>query len=180
MRKLLIVIAVVALMPILAGCAQSASAKSYTPVKMVDVSDLPQPKQAEAEQVQAVETASAVAVDESEPLFTDDAVSCTEECESAPYSGSECANTDGLNAYTGVNYHDGRRETYYSSQILYHYRTPEWTLDDEGFYRDEQGRYVVAASDMEQGTVFEGSKGTCVVLDSGCAPGTTDYYVNWL
>lgn len=87
--------------------------------------------------------------------------------------------SDGLNAFTGVNYHDGRRETYYSSNVLYHYRTPEWTLDEEGFYRTSEGYYVVAASDMEQGTTFEGSKGTCIVLDCGCADGTTDYYVAW-
>lgn len=87
--------------------------------------------------------------------------------------------SDGLNAFTGVNYHDGRRETYYSSNVLYHYRTPEWTLDDEGFWRTDEGYYVVAASDMEQGTTFEGSKGTCIVLDCGCADGTTDYYVAW-
>ena len=87
--------------------------------------------------------------------------------------------SDGLTAFTGVNYHEGRTETYYSSNVLYHYRTPEWTLDEEGFYRDAEGRYVVAASDMEQGTVFEGSKGTCIVLDCGCADGVTDYYVNW-
>ena len=88
--------------------------------------------------------------------------------------------TEGLNAFTGVNYHDGRTETYYSSSVLYHYRTPEWSLDDEGFYRDSEGRYVVAASDMEHGTVFQGSKGECIVLDSGCAAGVTDYYVDWL
>lgn len=85
----------------------------------------------------------------------------------------------GLTAQSGVNYHDGRRETYYSSNVLYHYRTNEWTVDSEGFYRDSEGRYVVAASDMEQGTTFEGSKGECIVLDSGCAAGTTDYYVAW-
>ena len=88
--------------------------------------------------------------------------------------------TDGLTPAGGVNYYDGRTETYYSSNILYHYQTPEWTLDDEGFYHDAEGRYVVAASDMEQGTTFEGSKGECIVLDTGCAPGVTDYYVNWL
>lgn len=86
----------------------------------------------------------------------------------------------GLTKSGGVNYHDGRRETYYSSNVLYHYRTGEWTADAEGFYRDANGYYVVAASDMPQGTTFEGSKGTCIVLDSGCAAGTTDYYVNWL
>lgn len=74
---------------------------------------------------------------------------------------------------------DGRTETWYSSNVLYHYRTSEWTLDSEGFYRDADGYYVVAASDMEQGTVFEGSKGECKVYDCGCADGVTDYYVNW-
>lgn len=88
------------------------------------------------------------------------------------------APTDGLTREGGVNYHDGRTETYYSSSALYHHRTGEWTADDEGFYRDAEGRYVVAASDMEQGTVFEGSKGECVVLDTGCAAGVTDYYVD--
>ena len=87
--------------------------------------------------------------------------------------------TDGLNAFSGVNYHDGRTETYYSSNVLYHYRTNEWWLDDEGFYRDSDGYYVVAASDMEQGETFTGSKGECKVYDCGCADGVTDYYVGW-
>ena len=89
------------------------------------------------------------------------------------------APSDGLNAYTGVNYYDGRTETYYSSNVLYHQNTSQWTLDEEGFYRTEEGYYVVAASDMPQGTVFEGSKGECIVLDCGCADGVTDYYVGW-
>lgn len=87
--------------------------------------------------------------------------------------------SEGLNAFTGVNEYEGRTETYYSSNVLYHYRTNEWWLDDEGFYRTDEGFYVVAASDMEQGTTFEGSKGTCIVLDTGCDAGITDYYVNW-
>ena len=87
--------------------------------------------------------------------------------------------TDGLTPQSGVNAYNGRVETYYSSSVLWHYRTNEWTADSEGFYRDADGRYVVAASDMPQGTVFEGSKGECIVLDSGCADGVTDYYVNW-
>ena len=89
------------------------------------------------------------------------------------------SNGSGLTKQSGVNYYDGRRETYYSSNILYHFRTPEWTVDSEGFYRTSGGQYVVAASDMPQGTVFQGSKGQCIVLDSGCAAGTTDYYVAW-
>lgn len=95
------------------------------------------------------------------------------------YAPSYSVPSDGLTAQSGVNYHDGRTETYYSSNAMYHYRTSEWTVDDEGFYRTDEGYYVVAASDMEQGTVFEGSKGECIVLDSGCAEGVTDYYVRW-
>lgn len=94
-------------------------------------------------------------------------------------SGSHISSGSGLTESGGVYYFNGRRETYYSSNALYHYRTSEWTLDSEGFYRTDEGYYVVAASDMEQGTTFEGSKGTCIVLDSGCAAGTTDYYVGW-
>lgn len=88
-------------------------------------------------------------------------------------------NGSGLTQQSGVNYYDGRTETYYSSNVLYHYRTSEWTVDNEGFYRTNEGYYVVAASDMPQGTTFEGSKGICIVLDSGCNAGVTDYYVNW-
>lgn len=79
----------------------------------------------------------------------------------------------------GVYNYNGRKETYYSSNVLYHYRTPEWTQDAEGFWRDSAGNYVVAASDLAQGTVFDCSKGSCAVYDSGCAPGVTDYYVAW-
>jgi hypothetical protein len=85
----------------------------------------------------------------------------------------------GLTQESGVNYYDGRTETYYSSNALYHQDTDQWTVDDEGFYRTDEGYYVVAASDMPQGTTFEGSKGTCIVLDSGCEEGVTDYYTNF-
>lgn len=95
------------------------------------------------------------------------------------YEAPTYQNGSGLTREGGVNYHDGRLETWYSSNVLYHYRTGEWTVDAEGFYRDDQGRYIVAASDMPQGTVFQGSKGDCIVADSGCAAGTTDYYTNF-
>lgn len=91
----------------------------------------------------------------------------------------ENANTSGLTENSGINYYDGRTETYYSSDALYHQDTENWDVDDEGFYRTDEGYYVVAASDMPQGTTFEGSKGTCIVLDSGCDEGVTDYYVSW-
>jgi len=79
----------------------------------------------------------------------------------------------------GVYYYNGRKETYYSSRVLYHYKTHEWSLDNEGFYHDANGYYVVAASDMPFGTVFNCSKGSCIVLDTGCAAGVTDYYTSW-
>ena len=89
------------------------------------------------------------------------------------------ANGSGLTRSAGVNNYNGRRETYYSSNVLYHYRTGEWTQDSEGFWRDSDGYYVVAAGDMAQGSTFTGSKGDCKVYDSGCAAGTTDYYTGW-
>ena len=92
---------------------------------------------------------------------------------------SYSSSSGGLTKSGGVFNYNGRRETYYSSRVLYHYRTPEWWIDGEGFYRTSEGYYVVAASDMSQGTVFQGSKGMCQILDSGCAAGTTDYYVSW-
>ena len=89
------------------------------------------------------------------------------------------ANGSGLTRSGGVNNYNGRRETYYSSNVLYHHRTGEWTQDSEGFWRDADGYYVVAASDKAQGSTFTGSKGECKVYDSGCAAGTTDYYTGW-
>lgn len=91
------------------------------------------------------------------------------------YSGP----SSGLTKSSGVNYYNGTRETYYSSRVLYHYRTSEWTVDSEGFYRDSAGRYVVASSDHPLGTVITTSKGESIVLDSGCASGTRDFYVSW-
>ena len=127
-----------------------------------------------------------------EPVLEDENFLSDEAIESVPtdnidnsfttennYSINYTSSQSGLTQQGGVNYYDGRTETYYSSNVLYHYRTPEWTLDNEGFYRTDEGYYVVAASDMPQGTVFEGSKGTCIVLDSGCNAGVTDYYVGW-
>ena len=41
------------------------------------------------------------------------------------YTESTYTNSDGLNPYNGVNYYDGRTETYYSSNVLYHNQTNE-------------------------------------------------------
>lgn len=79
----------------------------------------------------------------------------------------------------GVRDYNGRTETWYSSNQAYHYRTSEWSVDDEGYYRDSEGYYVVAASDVPEGAVIDGTKGECKVYDSGCDDGVTDYYVAW-
>ena len=86
-------------------------------------------------------------------------------------------NTGVLTKEGGVNYYNGSRETWYSSNQLYHYRTSEWTADSEGFYRDSQGRYVVASNNYPNGTEIETSKGKAIVEDKGC--NGVDFYVNF-
>ena len=74
---------------------------------------------------------------------------------------------------------DSATETWYSSNTLYHYRTSEWTVDGEGYYRDSDGYYVVSSNDYAQGSVVNTSKGAGKVYDDGTASGNIDMYVNW-
>ena len=74
---------------------------------------------------------------------------------------------------------DSETETWYSSTNAHHYRTDEWTADDEGYYRDADGYYVVSSDDYAEGEVIETSKGEAKVYDSGSGSGNTDMYVNW-
>lgn len=81
----------------------------------------------------------------------------------------------------GVNYYNGRKETWYSQRVL-----PGGGLDipgrhvaEDGTIRDEDGYICVAASDLPKGTVVETSLGTGKVYDTGCAAGTTDIYTDW-
>lgn len=79
-------------------------------------------------------------------------------------------------------WYDGYLETYYSSNTMYHYRTDEWKVDDEGFYRDDQGRYIVGvdiSEGIEIGTEVETGKGTAVVMDYGSGAHVHDFYTNW-
>lgn len=73
------------------------------------------------------------------------------------------------------------RYTYYSSNVLYHYRTPEWTLGSDGIYRDAAGRVVVASDAYPEGTVVQSELfGECIVLDCGVGrTDTLDVYVGW-
>lgn len=80
----------------------------------------------------------------------------------------------------GVLYDGTYKYTWYSSNSLYHYRTPEWTAGSDGIYRDSDGYVVVASSDYAQGTVISNTPfGACKVYDSGCASGTIDVYTNF-
>lgn len=98
----------------------------------------------------------------------------------APTYSGVSGDLDGLNSFVGIiDGVNGTRETAYSSNVLYHYRTSEWTPDEYGFYRTDDGYYVVASSDYEQGTVIETSRGEAMVLDSGCDSGIVDFYTNW-
>lgn len=72
------------------------------------------------------------------------------------------------------------RYTWYSSNVLHHYRTSEWTPDANGVYRDSDGYAVVASSDHSQGTVISNTPfGAAKVYDTGCASGTLDVYTNF-
>lgn len=88
-------------------------------------------------------------------------------------------NGSGLTKEGGVNQYNGRTEIWYSSNVLYHYRTPEWTAGADGVYRDADGYVVVAASDVPMGSVIDSSYGPAKVYDTGCAAGVTDIYTNW-
>lgn len=79
----------------------------------------------------------------------------------------------------GVIYQNGIRYTYYSSNVLYHYRTPEWNAGSDGIYRDSAGYIIVASSDHSQGSVVSTPFGAGKVYDSGCASGTIDIYTNF-
>ena len=98
----------------------------------------------------------------------------------APTYSGVSGDPDGLNSFVGIiDGVNGTRETAYSSNVLYHYRTSEWTADEYGFYRTDDGYYVVASNEYEEGTVIETSRGEAMVLDGGCAEGYIDFYTNW-
>ena len=80
--------------------------------------------------------------------------------------------------FQGVVEHGGHEETWYSSNVLRHYRTDEWTPDEDGFYRTDDGYFVVASDAYEQGAVIQTSRGLAQVLDSGCGD-AVDFYTQW-
>ncbi len=85
-------------------------------------------------------------------------------------------NPNGLNSFDGVYEYNGKTETFYASHAVY---DDQLWVDDDGFFRDDQGRYVVASEDYAQGTEIEISQGKAVVMDGGCEPGTVDVHTTW-
>ena len=183
MKRIIIALTICALL--LTGCATKivANQEELPTAKyestFMTVSDVDEPTRivkiaadvqaAEAERIAAEEEAAAAeqAAAELETYYEEDY--SWVESYAPSYSG------DGFQQ-EGVREYDGRTETWYSSSTLYHYRTGEWTVDDEGYYRDSEGYYVVAASDIAEGETLETSKGTAKVYDSGCDEGVTDFY----
>ena len=183
MKRIIIALTITALL--LTGCATKiVTSQEDLPTAKYDsaflaVKDVDEP-------TRLVEIAADVQAAEAERVAAEEAAAAEDEWMEtyAEYDGgwvesyAPSYSGDGFQQ-EGVRYHDGRTETWYSSSTLYHYRTSEWEVDDEGYYRDSDGYYVVAASDVPEGSVIEGTKGECKVYDSGCDDGVTDYYVAW-
>ena len=96
----------------------------------------------------------------------------------APYS--DAYNVDGP-SHTMPGWYDGYLETYYSDTVSRHYMSDQWNVDSEGFYRDDQGRYIVGVDISEGiplGTEVETGKGTAVVMDYGSGAHVHDFYVH--
>lgn len=98
---------------------------------------------------------------------------------SAPSYTAPSGGSGTLNSYDGINYYNGNKETYYSSNVLYHYMTPQWTLREDGVWTDSEGYVVVASSDLSYGSTVDTSLGMGKVYDSGCASGVVDVYTAW-
>lgn len=137
-----------------------------------DISEMPVVVEPIAEELPAVAEANVEQVQEPEPEAVVEQT-YSEPTPQQTYIGNGFE-SDGV--WQDENY----RYTWYSSNVLYHYRTPEWTAGSDGIYRDSDGYVVVASSDLPQGTVVEGTPfGACKVYDSGCASGTLDVYTNF-
>ena len=177
------VICVVVLIAISFAVLVSTTQPKEVKVKSVhDISEMPVVVEPIAEELPAVAEAAMEQVQEPEPepvveqTYSEPVVQEYVEPEPAPqqtYVGNSFQ-SDGV--WQDENY----RYTWYSSNVLYHYRTPEWTAGTDGIYRDAEGYVVVASSDHPQGTVIESTPfGAAKVYDSGCASGTLDVYTNF-
>ena len=179
MKRITIAAMIIVSALLMASCASAVSEqpavdKQDQPI-FAYVHDWAEPKVPEgtvrilAEQAEkaAVEQAEAEAVQEDEYYYED------------YYEPTYYDNSDGFMQQGVRDGVDSDTETWYSSNRAYHYRTSEWTADDEGYYRDSDGYYVVASNDYPEGSVVTTSKGEAKVYDSGTDSGNIDMYVNW-
>lgn len=143
----------------------------------VEVNDIPETAPTENATMPESEHVEEAAVEE--VAFYEEPVYEQQYYEPVQQDYSGYSNGSGLTKSGGVNYHEGRKETWYSSNTLYHKDTANWTAGSDGVYRDKDGYVVVAASDKAQGSTIETSFGPGKVYDSGCANGVTDIYTNW-
>ena len=108
------------------------------------------------------------------------------EYQEAPYQGAYYAEYDPMYNENGPTrempgWYDGYLETYYSDTVARHYMSDQWNVDDEGFYRDQDGRYIIGvdiSEGIELGTEVETGKGLAVVMDYGSGAHVHDFYVS--
>ena len=74
---------------------------------------------------------------------------------------------------------DSNTETWYSSNVAYLQGTENFHTDDEGYWRDSDGYYVVSSDDYAPDSVVNTSKGEGKVYDNGTSSGNIDMYVAW-
>lgn len=79
----------------------------------------------------------------------------------------------------GVIFMHGYRYSYYSSRVLYHYRTGEWYDCDDHIYRTKDGYVVVASKNHAMGAIVPTPFGPGKVLDRCHINGTIDIYVSF-
>ncbi len=108
-----------------------------------------------------------------------------EETESTQSSSSDSyASTGGDGVLTkskGVNYFNGKMETWYTQRILpgEGLNIPGRHLDSRGIVCDGDGYICVASDDYPKGTIIETSLGTAKVYDCGPGSGVVDIYTDW-
>ena len=190
-KKALIVLGIVCLL-LLAYVAMGVMQGEAHAAEIMECADeymppaLTAPDKAAAVTARLVDEARERAQEAEQAADYDETVYEYQESDYADYSGSgtyyaeynELYNDNGPSR-SMPGWYDGYLETYYSSNAMRHYRTDEWTVDDEGFYRDDQGRYIVGvdiAEGIDIGTEVETGKGTGVVMDYGSGAHVHDFY----
>lgn len=97
--------------------------------------------------------------------------------------GQYYSNGSGLTPQSGVNYHNGRKETYYNlnmSGVISNAQA--MGINGNYWVRDDgvkmYGDYVIVASQDSKGTLIDTSVGQGIVLDY-CPAGTVDIATTW-